>query len=85
MTRAGTRKKPGGAAGLRDADRLLTKAEVSTKVRRPIATLNFWRTRGIGPRSALIGGRVLYRESDVDAWIASEIEADTAYVKPAAG
>jgi hypothetical protein len=43
------------------------------------ATLDFWRHKGIGPKSANLGGRVMYRESDVEAWIAEQFAAaDTA-------
>jgi DNA-binding transcriptional MerR regulator len=48
---------------------LLTQAEVAERVRRPVATLRFWRHKGIGPRSANVGGRVLYKRSDVEAWL----------------
>jgi DNA-binding transcriptional MerR regulator len=50
-------------------DALLTQAEVAEQLRRPIATLRFWRHKGTGPRSANVGGRVLYRQSDVEAWL----------------
>jgi DNA-binding transcriptional MerR regulator len=50
-------------------DQLLTPAEVAARLRRPVATVRFWRTRGIGPKGANIGGRVLYRQSDVEAWL----------------
>jgi hypothetical protein len=59
-------------------DELLTPAEVAERVRRPVATVRFWRATGAGPQSANIGGRVLYRQSDVEKWIAEEIEADNA-------
>jgi DNA-binding transcriptional MerR regulator len=56
-------------------DRLLTPTEVAARVRRPIATVRYWRFQGTGPRSANVAGRVLYRESDVEAWIAEQFEA----------
>jgi DNA-binding transcriptional MerR regulator len=55
-------------------DRLLLPEEVADLVRRPKTTLAFWRTRGIGPKSARVGGRVLYRESDVEQWISAQFE-----------
>jgi DNA-binding transcriptional MerR regulator len=58
-----------------EIDRLLLQEEVANRVRRPIATLRFWRHKGIGPRSANVGGRVLYRESDVEAWIEKQFDA----------
>jgi DNA-binding transcriptional MerR regulator len=65
-------------------DRLLLPDEVADRVRRPKTTLAFWRTRGIGPKSARVGGRVLYRESDVESWIAEQFSADNASGGPAA-
>jgi hypothetical protein len=59
-------------------DVLLTPVEVAERVRRPVATVRFWRATGTGPKSANIGGRVLYKASDVETWIAEEIKADNA-------
>lgn len=36
-------------------------------------TLRNWRTRGIGPRSLRIAGKVFYRLADLDAFIASGV------------
>lgn len=38
-------------------------------------TLRSWRKRGIGPRSFKLGGTVVYRESEVLAWIDAQDEA----------
>lgn len=35
----------------------------------PVYTLKDYRAKGKGPRSAVIGGKVKYRRSDVLAWI----------------
>ena len=48
---------------------LMTMAEVAEMTRIPENTLRFYRHKGSGPKSALIGGRVMYRRADVDAWI----------------
>jgi predicted DNA-binding transcriptional regulator AlpA len=53
-------------------DRLLTSEEVAERLRRPVATVRFWRSTGKGPKGGNIGGHVLYRESDVEAWIEAE-------------
>jgi predicted DNA-binding transcriptional regulator AlpA len=50
-------------------DRLLVASEVAARIRVPVATLRDWRYRNKGPRSARIGRRVMYRESDVTAWV----------------
>jgi DNA-binding transcriptional MerR regulator len=59
-------------------DRLLLPEEVAERVRLPKTTLAFWRTRGIGPKSARVGGRVLYRESDVEQWISAQFDLASA-------
>ena len=58
-----------------DVDALLTPEEVAERLRRPVATVRFWRARGIGPRGARVGGRVFYRESDVERWIDEQFSA----------
>ena len=56
-------------------DELLTIVEVAERLRRPVATIRYWRATGIGPRSARVGGRVLYRSSDLEEWIAEQFSA----------
>lgn len=63
-------------------DALMTPAEVAERVRRPVATVKFWRATHVGPKSARIGGRVLYRESDVEAWIEEQFSAEDAAPSP---
>jgi hypothetical protein len=53
----------------RHMDRLLTQAEVAERIRRPLKTMRYWRYVGKGPQGANIAGRILYRESDVEAWL----------------
>lgn len=57
-------------------ERLLVMSEVSERVRVPVSTLRHWRQINIGPRAARIGRRVMYRESDVDAWLRDQFERD---------
>lgn len=54
--------------------KLLTFAEVSELVGIPVATLRDYRFKGVGPRSAKVGGRVMYREADVLAWIDEQFD-----------
>jgi DNA-binding transcriptional MerR regulator len=56
-------------------DALLTPAEVAEQLRRPVATIRYWRAVGIGPKSANVGGRVLYRASDVETWLEEQFGA----------
>lgn len=52
------------------ADKLLTVSEVAEMTRLSAATLRYFRHEGTkGPKSAKLGRRVVYRESDVVAWI----------------
>lgn len=52
-------------------DDLLLTSEVSKLVRRPDATLRYWRHIGAGPKSFRLQGRIVYRRSEVSRWIAS--------------
>lgn len=56
-------------------DELLTAAEVSEATRRPIGTLYNMRSRGEGPPSFKVGGKVMYRKSAVIAWIEGQERA----------
>ncbi len=49
--------------------KLLTLKEVAERYPIPEATWRYWRHRGEGPPSARIGRRVVYRETEVEAWI----------------
>lgn len=56
---------------------LLTLEEVAQRTRVPASTLRYWRHKGdYGPPSTRIGRRVVYRESDLEAWIAEQFEHD---------
>jgi excisionase family DNA binding protein len=48
---------------------LLTLAEAAVYLRLSRQTLYGWRHLHRGPRSTSAGGRVLYRRSDLDAWL----------------
>jgi predicted DNA-binding transcriptional regulator AlpA len=52
----------------------LTESEVSKIIRRSGVTLRQWRLKNLGPRWCKLGGRVLYPEADVHAWIHSRIQ-----------
>lgn len=55
--------------------RLMTMEEVSEETRIPINTLRFYRHKGTGPKSAKIGGRIMYLREDLEAWINAAFEA----------
>jgi excisionase family DNA binding protein len=49
----------------------MTSAELAEMLRAPEQTLRYWRWKGTGPKGIKVGRRVLYRRSDVDAWLAA--------------
>jgi excisionase family DNA binding protein len=56
---------------------LLTIDEAAKLLRVPVATLRWWRHNGTGPRSFKLGRHVMYRHTDIDAWIEQQV-ADSA-------
>lgn len=52
--------------------KLLTAAETAAWLGLKAPTLTNWRYRGIGPRFVKVGGRVMYAETDVSAWITAQ-------------
>ena len=48
---------------------LLTLSEVAERLRKSNAALRWQIHQGSAPRSALIGGRRMFREADVEAYI----------------
>jgi predicted DNA-binding transcriptional regulator AlpA len=55
-------------------ERLLKIGEVADWIGTSENTLRFWRTQGIGPKSAKLGRRIAYRESDVQEWLDAQFE-----------
>jgi predicted DNA-binding transcriptional regulator AlpA len=62
----------------KDSGPLMSLSEAAAYLDMTVQTLYNWRSRGIGPASLRIGGRVKYRLTDLDDWIAAqaEVEAD---------
>ena len=56
---------------------LLTITEAAAIVRAPVNTLRYWRHLGTGPASFRVGRRVLYRQSDLIAWIHTQETNDS--------
>lgn len=48
---------------------LMTLEEVAEMLRKSPAQIRWMRHNGSGPKSAKIAGRVMYRRSDVLAWV----------------
>lgn len=47
----------------------LTTDEVAEALRTSSSTVRYWRHIGYGPISVKVGRRILYRPSDVAAWV----------------
>jgi predicted DNA-binding transcriptional regulator AlpA len=58
-----------------DPNELIENEDAAKVLRVKPATLNTWRTHGYGPEFLKVGRRVLYRRSDVLAWIESRRRA----------
>lgn len=55
---------------------LMTLEEAAVFLRKSPAQMRWMRHAGTGPRSAKVGGRVMYRKSDVLAWIDAQFAAE---------
>lgn len=54
-------------------ERLFTITEAAAVLHTPVDTLRYWRHKGTGPMSFKLGPRrVVYRESDLAAWVAEQ-------------
>lgn len=51
-------------------DRLLPIGTVADRIGVDRTTLRVWRHREVGPPSFKVGGRIVYRESELTAWLA---------------
>ncbi len=60
------------------ADKILVTEEIAAIFRTSPETVRYWRHCGKGPRSFKAGRRVLYRESDVQAFLEAQLEASAA-------
>jgi len=59
----------------RTTDPIRLLVEAAAYLRTPEATLYYWRHKGTGPRSMKVGRRVVYRQSDLDAWLDEQATA----------
>ncbi|WP_278101682.1 helix-turn-helix domain-containing protein [Microbacterium proteolyticum] len=55
-------------------DRILFVNEVAERLRRSPGQLRYMITEGTAPKHAKIAGRICFRESDVNAYIAAAFE-----------
>lgn len=57
---------------VKETDRLLSTDEAAERCGVKPPTLRSWRHRNEGPRSFLVGTKVVYRESLLTAWITAQ-------------
>ena len=53
---------------------LLTIEEAAEQLRTPVSTLRYWRHMNKGPRAARIGGRIMYRQADLEQWLNDQFD-----------
>ena len=56
--------------------KLMTLSETATRLRRSDSQLRWMIHQRTAPKSALIGGRRMFREEDVDAYIDAAFESE---------
>jgi predicted DNA-binding transcriptional regulator AlpA len=54
---------------------IMTTRQVSETTGIPVGTLRFWRHTNQGPASFALGRKVVYRRSELEAWIAEQESA----------
>lgn len=53
---------------------LMTLEEVALFLKKSPAQMRWMRHMGTGPKSAKVGGRVMFRKSDVIAWVDAQFD-----------
>lgn len=53
-----------------------TIEEAAEFLRTPVSTLRYWRHMKKGPRAARIGGRIMYRQADLENWLNDQFEKE---------
>lgn len=58
-------------------DRMLDKAETAAALNVSLALVHKWVQRGTGPKHVKFGARVLFRESELNRWVAEQTRIST--------
>lgn len=53
---------------------IMTIEEAAELLRTPVSTLRYWRHMNRGPRAARIGGRIMYRQADLEQWLNEQFD-----------
>lgn len=48
--------------------------EAAEFLRTPESTLRYWRHMNKGPKAARIGGRIMYRQADLEEWLNDQFD-----------
>lgn len=56
----------------------MTRAELAVRLRVSKSATEHWAATGVGPRFAKIGGRALYKLTDVEAWEEAQLRGESA-------
>lgn len=58
-------------------DRLLDKAETARVMNCSVALVHKWVLYGTGPKHVKVGARVMFRESELNRWVAEQTRIST--------
>lgn len=64
---------------MNSSEKFLTQDEVAKMLGLASCTLRKWRWEGKGPKFIKLGSRVLYRESDIFAFVQENIRTSTSH------
>ncbi|WP_429649227.1 helix-turn-helix transcriptional regulator [Skermanella aerolata] len=57
-----------------EGEGLITPLELAERLKVKPRTLQDWRSSGKGPQFVRAGRAIRYRQSDIDAWLQSQVE-----------
>jgi hypothetical protein len=58
---------------------------LAEELKTPVHTIHYWRSKGTGPKGIKVGKRILYRSTDVDAWLDKKAAEDPMTDRPQHG
>jgi len=53
---------------------IMTIEEAAELLRTPVSTLRYWRHMKRGPKAGRVGGRLMYRQADLEQWLDAQFE-----------
>jgi predicted DNA-binding transcriptional regulator AlpA len=61
---------------------IVDSSELAELLRTSVHTVHYWRHQGTGPKGFKVGKRILYRWSDVEAWLDQKAADDVMADRP---